>query len=141
MSNSGPSLPEYVRSGLAAFVVVFGFVLIAYAWSSRGISDSKELAAIFLGVIGIVMGYYFGRQGVERAQEIAALQTQEKRLTQLKTLNYDALKAQNEALERSVTRYERLLEKVSKDSELKRKIEELLTQVSGQDSEGEAGED
>jgi len=51
------SLAEWVRSALAMFVVVFAFLIIGYAWSLRGISDAKELAATLLGMVGIVLGY------------------------------------------------------------------------------------
>ena len=62
------SQAEWVRSGIAVFVVVFAFAIIGYAWGLRGISDAKELSAIFLGMVGIVMGYYFGSKGVSKAQ-------------------------------------------------------------------------
>jgi hypothetical protein len=58
---------ENVRSVLAYVIVVgqLGFVIAMTAW--RGIETGERVAAVSTGILGAVVGFYFGRQGFERA--------------------------------------------------------------------------
>ena len=59
---------ESVRAFIAIFVVSFGLGAIVFAWYTVGIDDAERLAAILLGVIATVVGFYFGQRGATRAQ-------------------------------------------------------------------------
>lgn len=59
---------ERVRSFLAIFVVVASYVFIGIAWASTGISGAERMAAVFTGMIGLVIGHYFGSRGVDTAR-------------------------------------------------------------------------
>jgi hypothetical protein len=63
-----PTQAESVRAFIAVFVVFFGLGAIVFAWLTMGIDDAQRLAAILLGVIATVVGYYFGQRGTTRAQ-------------------------------------------------------------------------
>ncbi|HLE97910.1 MAG TPA: hypothetical protein VI997_11110 [Candidatus Thermoplasmatota archaeon] len=60
--------PEIVRSMIALAVVLGGLSMIGLSWWTRGTDDAQRLVGMLGGVIGVVTGYYFGRQGVESAQ-------------------------------------------------------------------------
>ena len=82
------SQAESVRALIAVFVVFFGLGAIVFAWLTMGIDDAQRLAAILLGVIATVVGYYFGQRGATQAQMQAAYamhgwQTSEARARQL----------------------------------------------------------
>ncbi len=66
------SQAESVRTFIAVFVVFFGLGAIVFAWLTMGIDDAQGLAAILLGIIATVVGYYFGQRGATRAQMQAA---------------------------------------------------------------------
>ncbi len=82
------SQAESVRAFIAVFVVFFGLGAIVFAWLTMGIDDAQGLAAILLGIIASVVGFYFGQRGATRAQMQAAYamqgwQTSEARARQL----------------------------------------------------------
>ena len=58
--------------GYVVFVVFFGLGAIVFAWLTMGIDDAQRLAAILLGIIATVVGFYFGQRGSTRAQMQAA---------------------------------------------------------------------
>ncbi len=66
------SQAESVRAFIAVFVVFFGLGAIVFAWLTMGIDDAQRLAAILLGIIATVVGFYFGQRGSTRAQMQAA---------------------------------------------------------------------
>ncbi len=65
------SLSEVVRSYIAIFVVTFGLLFLLIAWAARGIEDAERVATIIAGILGLVIGYYFGKEGVDKAREDA----------------------------------------------------------------------
>ncbi|MEE9163450.1 MAG: hypothetical protein V3U17_01460 [Thermoplasmata archaeon] len=72
-TQGGPALyvrsqGESVRAFIAIFVVSFGLGAIVFAWYTAGIDDAQRLAAILLGLIATVVGFYFGQRGATRAQ-------------------------------------------------------------------------
>ncbi len=82
------SQAESVRTFIAVFVVFFGLGAIVFAWLTMGIDDAQGLAAILLGIIATVVGFYFGQRGATQAQMQAAYamqgwQTSEARARQL----------------------------------------------------------
>ncbi|MEE9173664.1 MAG: hypothetical protein V3U30_01655 [Thermoplasmata archaeon] len=82
------SQAESVRAFIAVFVVIFGLGAIVFAWLTMGIDDALGLAAILLGIIASVVGYYFGQRGATRAQmqteyAMQGWQTSEARTRQL----------------------------------------------------------
>lgn len=50
---------EAVRSVLAYCVVAGGLLLLAVAWLT-GAPDVERLAVAVVGLVGLVLGYYFG---------------------------------------------------------------------------------
>ncbi len=82
------SQTESVRAFIAVFVVFFGMGAIVLAWLTMGSDDAQRLAAILLGLIATVVGFYFGQRGATWAQMQAAYamqgwQTSEARARQL----------------------------------------------------------
>lgn len=57
---------DSVRAVLAYLVVGGGMLLVAVAWVARG-PDAERLATALAGLIGLVLGYYFGSRAGERA--------------------------------------------------------------------------
>src|SRR5687767_9648932 len=70
--------PRYVRRSLALGIVLGGILVVLAAWIWRGSAESKELTAFLVGIIGIVVGFYFGRQGVDAAQDKATHEAADK---------------------------------------------------------------
>lgn len=70
-----PNGTERVRAWLALFVVLFGLSAIVVGWFALGIAQTERAAAILLGVIGTVLGFYFGQRGTTRAQDLADMAT------------------------------------------------------------------
>jgi uncharacterized membrane protein len=70
--------PRYVRSALALGIVLGGMVIIFLIWAIRGSTESKDLTGFLIGTIGAVVGFYFGRQGVDAAQDLASTEAAQK---------------------------------------------------------------
>ena len=98
------ALNEWVRSAIAISIIAGGITLILMDFLDAQI-DGNGLVTIFVGLMGAVLGYYFGKTGTDHAQATAvkALQTrehlEEKADEALKTLREDYA-AQNELLGR-----------------------------------------
>jgi uncharacterized membrane protein YeaQ/YmgE (transglycosylase-associated protein family) len=62
---------ENVRSILAYFIVIglLAFIIAMTMW--KGIDAGERVAAICTGIIGAVVGFYFGRQGFDKALQRA----------------------------------------------------------------------
>lgn len=69
---------DAVRSILAYLVVPPGLFLIALMFAFRPATDAEHVAAILVGLIGGVLGYYFGSRGVDQFQKIADEKSQAK---------------------------------------------------------------
>ena len=65
------TLPEIVRSYIAVFVVTITFLFIIVAWAARGVGEAERIATILAGILGLVIGYYFGKEGVDQARAAA----------------------------------------------------------------------
>lgn len=57
-----------MRSSLALGLVLGGIATILGVWAMRGGAESKELTGFLVGAMGSIMGFYFGRQGVDAVQ-------------------------------------------------------------------------
>jgi len=70
MRRETPALlrAEAVRSVLAYVVVAGGFVLLGLAALTRA-PEAGRLAAAVAGLIGLVLGYYFGSRPLPRREE------------------------------------------------------------------------
>ncbi len=117
-----PSGAEQVREWLALFVVLFGLTAIVVGWFALGISETERAAAILLGVIGTVLGYYFGQRGTTRAQDMADEATRRamERADRLEVYQARAMVAESQA------EFLRRIQKAAQtDEELARKLDEL----------------
>jgi hypothetical protein len=66
---------EWVRSVLAIAVAGVGFLAILLFAIYRSLADAETLAGVISGMVGAVLGYYFGSKGVDSAQSNAANQS------------------------------------------------------------------
>jgi hypothetical protein len=64
-------LAEWIRGILALFVVIGGLVIIFAFYWSKSAELAKDVATIVSGMIGLVLGYYFGTKGVENVVKAA----------------------------------------------------------------------
>jgi hypothetical protein len=64
-------LAEWIRGILALFVVIGGLVIIFSFFWSKGADLAKDVATIVSGMIGLVLGYYFGTKGIENVARAA----------------------------------------------------------------------
>jgi hypothetical protein len=65
--DRGALKADNVRSGLAYFVVVWSLAVVLVAVAAFGVDDAMRLSAFFSGLVGVVLGFYFGKQGTELA--------------------------------------------------------------------------
>jgi hypothetical protein len=103
-------------------VVLFGLIAIVVGWFALGISEAERAAAILLGVIGTVLGYYFGQRGTTRAQDMADKATRRamERADKLEAYQARAMEAESQA------EFLRRIQKAAQtDDELARKLDEL----------------
>jgi hypothetical protein len=64
--------PRSVQSILAYGVVLGGGSLLAAAWLVPGMRDPQPLASALVALMGTVLGWYFGSQGLDRAERAAS---------------------------------------------------------------------
>lgn len=64
-------LAEWIRGILALFVVIGGLIIIFSFYWSKSVELAKDVATILSGMIGLVLGYYFGTKGVENVVKAA----------------------------------------------------------------------
>lgn len=99
------------------------------------------MAGILLGVVGAVTGYYFGKQGLDRAQSLAQEAENEKKKAQElaeelavekkkaeKRGKYiDEFKEQSEIFYTAANKYTTLIKAARTDPDLKDKIDKILS--------------
>jgi ABC-type transporter Mla subunit MlaD len=146
--DSPPDPSERVRTFLAIFVVVASFVMIGVAWASTGISGAERMAAIFTGLVGLVIGHYFGSRGVDvaRRNERQVRSSSRRDISQAteKTRefrseleeNLQELAGQVEAYEEQLTKYHPIVKEYADflaraEAEPERKVKELLDSIGG----------
>jgi uncharacterized membrane-anchored protein YhcB (DUF1043 family) len=103
---------DTVRSVLAYFVVVWSLAVVFIAAAAFGVDEAMRFSAFFSGLVGVVLGFYFGRHGTEQAiqqvettKELAAAEKEQAAVKTVATIdgNEEALKAlqaRYDALER-----------------------------------------
>ncbi|SRR5581483_12448 len=100
MEGSRPSLgPDWVGARVAAGVaIVVGLLaLVGLAWWLRGLAEATALFQLLQGVLLGTLGWLYGSQGVERAQQVAA---QENAARQEVERSGESLDARTQRLER-----------------------------------------
>lgn len=120
--------PRYVRSVLALGIVMGGILAILAVWIVRGSVESKDLTAFLVGTIGTVVGFYFGRQGVDAAQDKATNEAADKSKAALELANAKAAadKAQQNADQASAV-IQALLD--DPDPDLQARVNEVIQQL------------
>lgn len=118
-------MAEYVRSFLAVVVVIVSLAVIVAAYAYRGIGDAERLASIFGASLGFVLGYYFGREGVDRAEGHAEKATMEKLDIQKRTEKFDEFRSRVEASKELAREYVRIMKLLEEEyPEVARKVNE-----------------
>lgn len=72
-------LNDEVRASLAFFVVFFIVFALILAWFFLGIEEVVRASALFLPLVALVLGYYFGSKGLNAAQKQATLSGEQAR--------------------------------------------------------------
>ncbi len=126
--GEGPyGLAELVRSFLAVFIVILGLLAIVLAYGFRSLGDAERLATLFSGFIGIVLGYYFGRLGVDRAESRASQADTERKEIQRKTEKFDEFRTKMEDYREYAKEYMRVIEFMEQQHpEVAKKVDEYL---------------
>lgn len=122
----GVKLGEIVRAILALTIVLGGFVFIWVAWGTRSLDDARGIATLMAGLMGAVMGYYFGARGVDHAEKAVAIaQNQLAQASHLAARGVDAVAKQEQwALDLIGAAQQ------SKDAEFKSKVLEVVRGMS-----------
>lgn len=136
-STSWDNLAEVVRSYIAIFVVTFSLLFILIAWAVRGIGDAERIATFLAGILGLVIGYYFGKEGVDQARAEAEKADREAgQAAQLRAIAEevasdadDDLRRRAEAQREKIQEYVALLDAAEKDPN--RKVKDLLEEFYG----------
>jgi len=82
--QSTPSrLDEYVRTIVAGLVVFIGVPAILVFWIYRPVADAQAFSTVMTGILGVVLGYYFGSHG--KATSDASAKDATTQLNQTKT--------------------------------------------------------
>jgi len=67
----GPTTDDYVRTAIALTVTVIGLVALVSFWIFRPVADAQAFSTVVVGLMGTVLGYYFGANG-KQASDAAA---------------------------------------------------------------------
>jgi hypothetical protein len=121
---------RHVRSLLGLGVVVGGGSLLSIVWILHGAQDTNELTKYVIGLMGIVLGFYFGREGVEDARrEAEDARERASRESQYARGYRDATREYEETLEKvlpGAEAFARLLDAAERDATLDDKIKHAL---------------
>lgn len=121
---------ESTRAILAILLVGGGLLLVGLAWLVRGAADAKDLAAILVGLMGSVSGYYFGARGEEKAQDEARLAEASASQVLILQREYENRLKQKttEAAEyaAALAEYAHLLDRIVDDPDFRQKIQAIL---------------
>lgn len=66
-----PTMDDYVRTIIAFAIVFSGLVTIIAIWVYRPIADAQAFSTVMTGLIGGVLGYYFGASGKQKSDSNA----------------------------------------------------------------------
>lgn len=133
-------LSDWVRAAIALFVVFGGGWLFGHLWLFRDVEDAQKLGAALSGLVGLVVGHYFGHQGIDRAEAEAAQAREREAL--VRTLAA-GLAAEDQAAQRKLAgvaaqaeEYQRLLAAASADPALREKLNHVLASIRGDVPDG-----
>lgn len=131
--SSGRDLPWWTRAqalrALIALAAIPGSLLILGAvWIARGAQEGHALGQILQAVMLTGAGFYFGGLGAERAEQQARTASQE--AVKLRTVSAVTAASVEEA-EREVSRMLEVLDRLSQDPVVGRKVKELMKEVNG----------
>ena len=99
-NQTAPSrLDDYVRTAVAGLIVFIGVPAILVFWIYRPVADAQAFSTVMTGVLGVVLGYYFGAQG-KSTSDASAKEATEK-LSRAKTKAGSANRKLGEALGRA----------------------------------------
>lgn len=118
-----PSWAEFVRAYMGLFVVTLTLSTLVLGWFVLGIDETERAAAILLGVLGSVIGYYFGQRGTTRAQDLAEEAT--RRALETRTELLENFKAFAKDVQPNPAFLARILAAAQTDEELARKLRGL----------------
>lgn len=125
----------FVRSTLALLVVVFSGLFVFGRWPGVDVSVSEGRAAIVAGVVGTIIGYYFGSRGVDRAEERAtdAVEKQAKVEAQAISVRDKVESLNGRVSAEDLDRYGALLDLLDREADFatKEKVQEFLAGIGG----------
>ena len=64
-------LDEYVRTIIALAIGLGGMAIIIAFWALRPVSEAEALSSVMTGLMGSVLGYYFGAHGKAKSDKAA----------------------------------------------------------------------
>jgi hypothetical protein len=67
----GSTTDDFVRTIIALGVTIIGLVALVSFWVFRPVTDAQAFSTVVVGLMGTVLGYYFGANG-KQASDIAA---------------------------------------------------------------------
>lgn len=70
-----PGLDDYVRTVIACTIVFGGLITIIAVWAYRPVTDAQAFSTVITGLIGGVLGYYFGASGKQKSDSTAQAAT------------------------------------------------------------------
>ncbi|MEE9593367.1 MAG: hypothetical protein V3W28_07290 [Thermoplasmata archaeon] len=110
VDSTSPTLSEKTRSALALIVVTSTLAVIFASLFVFRVDDTMKFAGVLTGIIGLVLGFYFGKQGLNKAQK--SLVTAQKDVERAKALvsNADAERNASEAEARNVPEFKAVAE-------------------------------
>ncbi len=130
-------LAEWIRGILALFVVIGGLIIIFAFYWSKSADQAKDVATIVSGMIGLVLGYYFGTKGVENVvkaannAELAAFQAaQSAQLERKGRVVAERSAANLRQLQNKVVEYETLID------QYEQLLGQLTTRTGGEGTQG-----
>ena len=120
-------LAEWIRGILALFVVIGGLIIIFAFYWSKSADLAKDVATIVSGMIGLVLGYYFGTKGVENVVR-AATNAEEAAKQAAESATFE--RTGRAIAERSAANLRQLQNKVVEYESLIEQYEQVLTQLT-----------
>lgn len=125
----------FVRSALALLVVVFSGLFVFGRWPGVDVSVSEGRAALVAGVVGTILGHYFGSRGVDRAEQRAtdAVAKQVQVEVQAADVRRKVETLADPVTAAEILRYERLLGFLDREADqaTKEKLQEFLAGIGG----------
>ena len=65
-------MDEWTRTIIAGVIVIVGLGIIVWGWAFFNSTNAGTITTAMTGMIGVVLGYYFGSSGKDKADKAAA---------------------------------------------------------------------